>query len=208
MLSVQQVIQPSCCFEETLPHSHWGETAQVQPMQLFSQSGCSSKNTHYETHWRETTQMQTMRLHYNTFNQSEEPQKDPLWGKASQMHNVLSKYKWFLTFVSIVGRRHHETIDVIDFPVLFGKHSLAPLLVGVLHKAHAEFLELWILDPPGLGGEQDEDVVKKVWRSKGKGWNHSDEVAELIVPLVLSCQLCLWIIRFQTHESKKKWARK
>ena len=60
-------------------------------------------------------------------------------------------------------------IDVIEVPVLFGKHSLAPLLVGVLHKAHAEFLELWILDPPGLGGEQDEDVVKKVWRSKGKG---------------------------------------
>ena len=63
--TVQQVIWDNWSFEDPLPHSHWGETAQVHTMQLFSQSGFQSKRTHSETHWRETAQVQPMRLHYN-----------------------------------------------------------------------------------------------------------------------------------------------
>ena len=43
MFTVQQVIQLCSCIEDPLPHSHWGETAQMQTMQLFSQSGFQSK---------------------------------------------------------------------------------------------------------------------------------------------------------------------
>ena len=88
LFPVQQVIYPKSQSEEALPHSHWGETAQVRTMQLFNQSGCSLKIAHYETHRRELTSMQSMRLNYNSIRPSEKVQKDSLWGKASQMHNV------------------------------------------------------------------------------------------------------------------------
>ena len=88
LCTVQQVIWPSCSFEDPLPHSHWGETAQVHTMQLFNQCCFPSENSYYGTHWRETTQVQSMLVCFNQFRQSEEAQQDPLWGKASQMHNV------------------------------------------------------------------------------------------------------------------------
>ena len=90
--------------EETLLHSHWGETAQVHTMQLFSQSCCHSEKAHYETHWRETASVQSMQLYYNSIKQSEEAQRDPLWGKAAQMHNV----RVFQHYNQPIARSHDE----------------------------------------------------------------------------------------------------
>ena len=83
LFTLQQIIWESWQFEDPLPHSHWGETAQVQPMQLLSQwcfpRGHIMKHTGEKPH--QCIAMQPMRLYFNPIKRSEEPQKDPLWGK-------------------------------------------------------------------------------------------------------------------------------
>ena len=42
------------------PNSHWGETAQVFSVQLFSRSNWHSEDAYFETHGGETTSLQSM----------------------------------------------------------------------------------------------------------------------------------------------------
>ena len=47
-----------------LPHSHWGETAQVHQKQLFNQTNWSFKRALHETRRREAISVQPMRVYF------------------------------------------------------------------------------------------------------------------------------------------------